>query len=346
MQFDVMASSLPLADMQTLSKRIETAGLDGIWLTEGGRTAYLSCAASALATERVTLGTAIALAFPRSPMITAQVAWELAQASNGRFVLGLGTQIKPHIERRFSMPYDPPGPRLREYVLALKAIFQAFQEKSPLKFEGEYYHHELWGTTWNPGPIDHPDVPVYISAVRPWMCRMAGEVADGLHFHPFHSPEYIQDQMLPHIQAGADRAGRDLAEVMFVIPIMICVGDTDEELSQTREHARTMIAFYGTTRAYASVFEQHGYNDLCAQLHSKQKAGDFKGQIALVTDEVLDNYVVTATWDNMAGLLATRYQGLAPNMRLMTYTAMSQMSQNPEVLERWGAVAKELNNLG
>jgi len=346
MQFDVMASSLPLADMQAIAKRIEDSGLDGIWLTEGGRTAYLSCAAAALATQRVTLGTAIALAFPRSPMITAQVAWELAQASHGRFVLGLGTQIKPHIERRFSMPFDPPGPRLREYVLALKAIFQAFQTKSDLKFEGEYYRHELWGTTWNPGPIDHPDLPVYVSAVRPWMCRMAGEVADGLHFHPFHSPEYIQEQMLPHIQAGVDKAGRHLAEVMFVIPSMICVGDTDEELAKTREHARMMIAFYGTTRAYASVFEQHGYDDLCRQLHSRQKAGDFEGQLALVTDEVLDNYVVTATWDNMAEVLAARYRGLAPSMRLMTYTAMSQMSHNPDVLDRWGAVAQQLNSLG
>ena len=345
MQFDVMAASLPLSDMQTLAPRIEASGLDGIWLTEGGRTAYLNCAAAALVTERVTLGTAIALAFPRSPMITAQVAWELAQASQGRFVLGIGTQIKPHIERRFSMPYDPPGPRLREYVLALKAIFEAFQNQADLKFEGEYYRHELWGTTWNPGPIDHPEVPVYVSAVRPWMCRMAGEVSDGLHFHPFHSPDYIREQMLPHIQAGVDKAGRDLADVMFVIPIMICVGDTDEEVAITREHARTMIAFYGTTRAYASVFEQHGYPELCTQLHSKQKAGDMEGQIALVTDEVLDHYVVTATWDTLAKALAQRYAGLAPSMRLMTYTAMSQMSRNPDVLERWGAVGKELNQL-
>ena len=345
MQFDVMASSLPLADMQTLAKRIESAGLDGIWLTEGGRTAYLSCAASALATERVTLGTAIALAFPRSPMITAQVAWELAEASKGRFVLGIGTQIKPHIERRFSMPYDPPGPRLREYVLALKAIFEAFQARSPMKFEGKYYSHEMWGTTWNPGPIEHPDVPVYVSAVRPWMCEMAGEVADGLHFHPFHSPAYIREQMLPHIQAGADKAGRDLSEVMFVIPVMICVGDTEEETAKTREHARTMIAFYGTTRAYSSVFELHGYDDLCSQLHSKQKQGDHKGQVALVTDEVLDNYVVTAEWGNLAETLVKRYQDIAPSMRIMTYTAMSQMNSNPEVLERWGAVAKDMHKI-
>lgn len=340
-----MASSLPLADMQRLAKRIEDSGLDGIWLTEGGRTAYLSCAAAALATERVTLGTAIALAFPRSPMITAQIAWELAQASQGRFVLGLGTQIKAHIERRFSMPFDPPGPRLREYVLAVKAIFGAFQDKSDLKFEGEHFRHELWGTTWNPGPIEHPEVPVYVSAVRPWMCGMAGEVADGLHVHPFHSPDYLREQMLPHVEQGAARAGRSLAEVQLVIPIMICVGDTDQELHQTREHARTMIAFYGTTRAYASVFEQHGFDDLCTQLHSKQKSGDFEGQLALVTDEVLDNYVVTAGWGDLAAQLAGRYAGLAPRVRLMTYTAMSQMSKDPDVLDRWGAVAAELRSL-
>lgn len=340
-----MASSLPLADMQRLAKRIEDSGLDGIWLTEGGRTAYLSCAAAALATERVTLGTAIALAFPRSPMITAQVAWELAQASGGRFVLGLGTQIRAHIERRFSMPYDPPGPRLREYVLATKAIFEAFQNRSDLKFEGEHFRHELWGTTWNPGPIEHPEVPVYVSAVRPWMCRMAGEVADGLHVHPFHSPDYIREQMLPHVEQGAQQARRDLADVKLVIPVMICVGDTDQEMDATREHARMMIAFYGTTRAYASVFEQHGFDDLCTQLHSRQKAGDTEGQLALVTDEVLDNYVVTASWGDLAASLAARYGGLVPSMRLMTYTAMSQMSKDPDVLDRWGAVAAELQAL-
>ncbi len=341
-----MASSLPLADMQQLAKRIEDAGLDGIWLTEGGRTAYLSCAAAALATERVTLGTAIALAFPRSPMITAQIAWELAQASGGRFVLGLGTQIKAHIERRFSMPFDPPGPRLREYVLATKAIFEAFQNETDLKFEGEHFRHELWGTVWNPGPIEHPEVPVYVSAVRPWMCAMAGEVADGLHVHPFHSPDYIREQMLPHVERGAAKAGRSLAQVQLVIPVMICVGDTDEELDRTRQHARTMIAFYGTTRAYASVFEQHGFDDLCTQLHSRQKAGDLEGQLALVTDEVLDNYVVTAGWDDLAASLAARYEGLAPSVRLMTYTAMSQVSRDPDVLERWGAVAAELRGRG
>lgn len=356
-KFDVMAASQHLADMQQLAGEIEKAGLDGIWLTEGGRTAYLNCATAALATKQLTIGTAIALAFPRSPMITAQVAWELADATAGRFVLGIGTQVKAHIERRFSMPFDPPGPRLKEYVLALRAIFEAFQNSSPMKFEGRYYNHEMWGTTWNPGPIQHPNVPIYISAVRPWMCRMAGEVADGIHLHPFHSPDYIKNQMLPHIIEGTERAGRDLSEVVFVIPTMICVGDTEEEMLQTKEHTRAMIAFYGTTRAYAGVFEEHGYDGLSAQLHKKLREGDHAGQISLVTDEILDNYVVTATWESLAETLLERYRGIAPNMRLMTYTAISQIARAQKgdktgeagtqsassVLARWGQVAKDIS---
>ncbi len=339
MELDVMASPGELHAISDLAVRAERAGFGALWLTEAGRTAYLSCAAAALATEHLGIGTAIAVAFPRSPMVTASVAWELADASRGRFVLGLGTQVRAHVERRYSAPYAPPGPRMREYVQALRAIFAAFRGEAPLRFEGDHYRFSLLPAAWSPGPIEVDDPPVYVSAVRPWMSRMAGELCDGVHIHPFHSPRYLGEVQVPAIAEGAARAKRDLADVTLVIPVMTAVGDTDEEIAATREHARAMIAFYGSTRTYAPVFEIHGYEGLSEALHERQRAGDPAGMTRLVTDEVLEHYVVTAGWDELGPALVARYRDLAPTVRLMTYTAGHQLTRDPDVYERWGEVA-------
>lgn len=341
---DMMAFARPLREVQDLARRAEAAGLGALWFTEAGRTAYLSCAAAALATERIGLGTAIAVAFPRSPMITAKVAWELAESSNGRFTLGLGTQIKAHIERRYSTAYLPPGPRMREYVLALRAIFAAFRG-APLRFEGDFYNFSLLPAQWSPGPIPVPDPPIFVAAVLPWMSAMAGELCDGVHIHPFHSVEYLRASQLPNIAEGARRGGRTLDALTLEIPVMTAVGSTDDEIAVTREHARTMIAFYGSTRTYSPVFEQHGYEGLSDALHERQRVGDVAGMTRLITDEVLDHYIVTAHWDDLAEALVSRYRGLAPRIRLMSYTAISQYARDPAVLDRWGAVADRVRSL-
>ncbi|RMH86200.1 MAG: TIGR03617 family F420-dependent LLM class oxidoreductase [Actinomyces sp.] len=344
MELDVMSGALELHAMADLAARAERAGFGALWLTESGRTAYLGCAAAALATERIGIGTAIAVAFPRSPMVTAAVAWELADATGGRFTLGLGTQVKAHIERRYSTEYAPPGPRLREYVQALRAIFAAFRGDERLDFDGDFYHFSLLPPTWSPGPIAVPDPPVFVSAVLPWMSRMAGELCDGVHIHPFHSPTYLREVQIPAIAEGARRAGRDLSAVTLEIPVMTAVGDTEAEIAETREHARTMIAFYGSTRTYAPTFEIHGYEGLAEALHERQRAGDLAGMTALVTDEVLDHYIVTATWDGLGPALVERYRDLAPSVRVMTYTASHQAARDPEIYERWGEVAAAMRS--
>ncbi|MFA5884389.1 MAG: TIGR03617 family F420-dependent LLM class oxidoreductase [Acidimicrobiia bacterium] len=344
MDLDMMAYPRPLRDVQELARRAEAAGLGTLWLTESGRTAYLSCAAAALATERLGIGTAVAVAFPRSPMVTAKVAWELAESSGGRFTLGLGTQIKAHIERRYSAEYVPPGPRMRDYVLALRAIFAAFRG-APLAYEGDYYRLSLLTPQWSPGPIAEPDPPIFVAAVLPWMSTMAGELCDGVHVHPFHSAGYLRDVQIPNVTAGAERAGRSLADVTLEIPVMTAVGANAEEMARTREHARTMIGFYGSTRTYAPVFEHHGFDGLSDRLHECQRAGDMAGMTALITDDVLDHYIVSAHWDDLADALVERYGGLAPTVRLMTYTAITQYARDPEVLDRWGAVADRLRSL-
>ncbi|MGE0309277.1 MAG: LLM class flavin-dependent oxidoreductase, partial [Acidimicrobiia bacterium] len=187
MKFDVMTGGLPLRSMAAFAQDAERAGFSGIVVTEGGRTAYLGCGAAALAAD-IDILTGVAVAFPRSPMVTAEIAWELAEATGGRFRLGLGTQVRAHITRRYGSDFEHPGPRLKEYVLAMQAIFRAFRGDEPLAVDGEFYHLDLLPAQWSPGPISTPNPPIDVAAVNPWMLRMAGEVADGVHVHPLNHP--------------------------------------------------------------------------------------------------------------------------------------------------------------
>lgn len=346
MELDIMSGALELREMQRLAVEVEGAGFGSMWLTESGRTAYLSCAAAGLATQRLGLGTAIAVAFPRSPMVTASTAWELAQATDGRFTLGLGTQVKAHIERRYSTDYSHPGPRLREYVESVKAIFRAFRGDEKLHFDGDYYQFSLLPRQWSPGPIAQSDPRIFVSAVLPWMSRMAGEVCDGIHIHPFNSPDYITNVQRPAVAKGAARSQRSLDDITFVIPVMTAVGDTDEEMASTREHARMMIAFYGSTRTYSPVFETHGFHGLSERLHTMQRDGDLSAMAAAVTDDVLDHYIVSATWADLGPALVDRYRDVAPNVRIVTYTASYQLSTDPGILDKWADVAAAVRAAG
>ncbi|MBJ20315.1 MAG: TIGR03617 family F420-dependent LLM class oxidoreductase [bacterium] len=345
MELDIIAHPGSLQASQAHAQEVEAAGFGSVWWTDSGRSAYLAATASALATDRLQIGTGIAVAFPRSPMVTAGIAWELAASTGGRFVLGLGSQVKAHIERRYSSEFAPPGPRMKEYVESVKAIFRAFSGVEKLSYEGEFYHFSLLPSTWSPGPIEVEAPPVYISAVLPYMSRLVGEVADGIHVHPFHSPEYVKDVQGKAIAKGLARSGRTLDDITFSCPIMTAVGDTDEELSRTREHSRMMIAFYGSTRTYSPVFEHHGHHGLSDELHGLQKRGDIPGMQALITDDVLEHYTVTSNWNDLAGKLVDRYRDLAPNVRVTSYTAADQWS-NPAWREKWSQVTATMRAAG
>ena len=192
-------------------------------------------------------------------MVTAQIAWELADATGGRFRLGLGTQVRAHIERRYGMDFDPPGPRMRDYVLALRAIFKGFRGE-PLAYTGDYWDLSLLPAMWSPGAIDAPDPPIDLAAVNPWMLRLAGEVADGLHVHPLNNPTYLEQTVLPELTAGAARAGRSLDDVSVIIPTFAAPSD------EWRELARMQVSFYGSTPNYAFLFEQLGREGTTARL--------------------------------------------------------------------------------
>ena len=338
LKFDLMAGGMPLRAVGDFARGAATAGFSGLVFAEAGRTAYLSCAAAALAAD-IDILTGVAVAFPRSPMVTAATAWELAESSGGRFRLGLGTQVRAHIERRYSAAFEAPGPRLREYVLALRAIFAAFRGEAPLAFQGEYYAHSLLPAMWSPGSIDVPDPPIDIAAVNPWMVRMAGEVADGVHVHPLNTPTYLRETLLPNLAAGAAKAGR-IADLEVIVPAFLVVGD-DHEQEAWRAMARMQVAFYGSTPNYGFIFDQLGYEGTTARIREKQKAGDIAGMASVVGDDLLDHFVTTGTWDHIAARVVERYRGTAT--RVVSYFSGMAVAQDPAALEKWGEVARQVD---
>ena len=337
MRVDVMSFPGPLQEMGDFAHRSKAAGFDGVLLTEGGRTVYTSATAMAIAEPDMHYSTGVAVAFPRSPMITAQSAWEIHEATGGKFRLGLGTQVRTHIVRRYGVDFEHPGPRLRDYVLAVKDCFAAFRGE-PLDHRGDFYELTLLNRQWSPGPIDFPDPKVDIAAVNPWMLRMAGQVADGVHLHPIADPGYVERHAIPNVTAGATKAGRDASEIDLIMPVMTIVGDTDEEIAAGRDVARLAVAFYASTPNYAFVLDEAGFEGTTSRIREKQKAGDFGGMTAEITDEHLATFCVEASWDRLADALIAEF-GDAMS-RLVLYNAAAD---TPERFERYGAVARDIS---
>jgi len=339
LKFDAMLPAQPLRRGAALAKRAAQAGLSGLVVTEAGRTAYLTIGQLATAAGgEIDLMTGIAVAFPRSPMVTASVAWELAEASEGRFRLGLGAQVRAHIERRYGTEFSPPGPRLRDYVLAVKQIFRSFRTGEPLAVAGDFYNLSLLPPTWSPGPIDVDDPPIDIAAVNPWMLRMAGQVADGVHVHPLNTPIYLRETVLPELAAGAARAGRSADDLEVIVPAFLCVGDTDEEVSQWREAARVQVAFYGSTPNYGFIFEQLDREGTTERIRERQRAGDILGMAQVIDDDILKEFTTVGTWDSIADEIIAKYGGMAT--RVVSYFTGADVVRDPDEFERWGAVAK------
>ena len=332
MRLDVMTAGGDLRSIQDLARDVAAAGLDGVVVTEVGRTAYLSCAAAALAAE-VEILTGIAVAFPRSPMVSAQVAWELAEASRGRFRLGLGTQVRAHVERRYGATFDPPGPRLREYVEAVRACFRAFRGEERLDFAGRWWSMSLLPTQWSPGAIAYPDPPIDVAAVNPWMLRMAGEVADGIHVHPLNTAPYLRDTVLPNATAAGRRP-------QLIVPAFTAFADDDAERHRWREMARAQVAFYGSTPNYAFIFEQLGHEGVTARIRERQKAGDLAGMAEVIDDDLLASFLTEGTWAEAGQRLADRYRGVAD--RVVLYFAGMAWAADRGALEPWRDVATEL----
>lgn len=341
MKFDVMtAGSMTWERSAELARALQDVGVAGMLFTETAQVPWMQIACAAQAAPQLDFSTGIAVAFPRSPMMSAQIAWELAQNTKGRFRLGLGSQVKGHIERRYAMRWDKPAPQMRDYVGAFKACIRAFRGEERLSYDGEYYSLSLLPAQWAPERHEYEDVKVDISAVGPIMLGVAGELCDGVHVHPMHSMHYVEQRLLPGIAKGAARAGRDPADVDLIVPAFTVAGNTPEEREPLLQFARTQVAFYGSTPNYAFQFDDLGFTGVSQQLNDCMRQGDMQRMNEIVTDEILDHFAVIAAWDDMADVLAERYAGRAS--RVVSYLAAIDVQRNPGNLPKWGAIAKAL----
>jgi probable F420-dependent oxidoreductase len=309
-KLDVGMLTHDLKSIPAYARKVEALGYDCLWSSETQHDPFLPLAVAATATSSIKLGTSIAVAFPRSPMIMAHIAWDLQKASEGRFILGLGSQVKGHNERRFSVKFEAPGPKLREVVLALRAIWDCWQRGTPLKFTGHFYRFDLMTPFFNPGPIAHPKIPVYIAGVNQFMCRVAGEVCDGLHVHPFNSPKYLREYVQPAVNEGLRASGRTRADFTYATSGFVVIGDTETERAKAAQAVKQQIAFYASTRTYEPILATHGWESLIPQLHRKSVEGDWKGMASLITDEMLDTFAVVGTWETIGTRIRERYAGL------------------------------------
>jgi probable F420-dependent oxidoreductase len=310
MKFDVTIFPQDLNTAAGMARAVEDYGFDGLWTAETAHNPFLPLTHAAAATGRITLGTAIAVAFPRSPMITAQIAWDLAAQSQGRFILGLGTQIKAHIVHRFSTPWTPPLPRLREYIESLHAIWGAWQTGEPLRYKGEQYQFSLMTPFFSPGPIKHPEIPVYIAGVNEGLCRLAGELCQGFHVHSFHTPRYLREVIIPAIEDGARKAGRSRADISLNCAVFVVPGRDDQEIRNNAALVRAQIAFYASTPSYAAVMDLHGWSEVRAELTQMAREGRWHDMGDRISDDMLAEFAVIGPPEELAHNVQARYAGL------------------------------------
>ena len=329
MKLDMTIAIDDLRDVPALAREAEDLGVDGLWTAETRHDPFLPLALAAEHTRRVSLGTAIAVAFPRSPTVVAHTAWDLQAASGGRMILGLGTQVKGHIERRFGVKWTAPGPWLREYILALRALWDAWQARGPVNVRGEHYTITLTTPFFAPGPIEHPRIPIYIAAVNAYNLRLAGELCEGVHLHPFHSVKYLREFALPNIETGLAKSGRTRNALELACSVFMITGRTAQEVARAREHARSQIGFYASTRTYEPVLAAHGWQDLTPRLHRKSVEGDWAGMAALITDDMLEVFAVEAPLDGLRAALVERYRGLLD--RIAPYVALERRTSREEL---------------
>ncbi len=312
-------TGIPMNDLRAVgdvARAAESAGYDGIISPEIANDPFISLAFAAVVTERLRLGTGIVVAFPRSPMVVAQVAMDLHRESGGRFHLGLGSQVKGHNERRFSVPWSAPAPRLREYVESLRAIWRCWEQGEPLRYEGEHYRFTLMTPEFSPRPSGLPPIPVSIAAVGPAMMKLAGRICDGVRLHGFATRKYLEEVALPQITAGLAQNPRVRSQFDVWGGGFICTGPDADALQKSMDETRYRIAFYGSTRSYHGVLAIHGWEDLGLKLHDMSKRGKWKEMAAQVPDEVVRTFAAVGTHGELAGAIEERFGGIADTIAL------------------------------
>jgi probable F420-dependent oxidoreductase len=299
-----------LARVAEAAGALEQQGYDGGWTFETSHDPFLPLLLAAEHTSRLELGTNIAVAFARNPMIVANVGWDLQAYSQGRFILGLGTQIQPHIEKRFSMPWSHPARRMREFISALQAIWSAWKDATKLRFEGEFYTHKIMTPMFTPEPQPYPLPKIFLAAVGEAMTELCGEVADGHLGHPMVSKRYLDEVTMPALLRGMQRSGRDRNDFEVSCEVMVATGENDAELTAAATATRKQIAFYGSTPAYHNVLDLHGWGGLHAELNRLSKQGEWDTMGSLIDDDMLNAFAVVGPVDKVGAALRSRCEGV------------------------------------
>jgi probable F420-dependent oxidoreductase len=315
--------------------KTEQAGYDGVWSAETNHDPFLPIAVGAAATEKLEFGTGIAVAFARNPMTLAVVANDLQLLTKGRFMLGMGSQIKPHITKRFSMPWSHPAPRMRELVLAIRAIWKTWETGEPLAFRGEFYTHTLMTPFFDPGPNPHGNPTILLAGVGEHMTEVAGEVADGFLVHAFSTERYLREVSLPALERGAAKAGKTRLDLTVSYPGFVATGPDEESMEAAITGVRQQIAFYGSTPAYRPVLELHGWGDLQPELNALSKRGDWVKMGELVDDDVLNAFAVVGPPEKVAAELRNRFEGMVDR-----FSFYAPYKVDPEV---WKGMLAELH---
>lgn len=329
---------LDLASIGRDARLLEEIGYEGLVVEETKDDPFILMALAAQATQRLKIGTSVAIAFPRSPTVTAMSAWTLAKLSHGRFTLGLGSQVRAHIERRYGLPWSPAGPWMREYVNAVRAVWNHWQTGTPLDVKGDHYTINLMVPLFNPGPIEHPDIPIHVAAVNSVMCRMAGEVADGIRVHPVCTPSYIKQVMLPAVRAGAAKTGRSLEKFQVCMKPLVASAATEQELVPKVRDVRARISFYASTPQYRAAFAHHGLGDLADKLKLLSRAQRWEEMPQHISDEVLHRFVTIGTYDQIGHRLTDRFG------KVVTHCEFSIAVKNDADKERLRDLARTIQS--
>jgi probable F420-dependent oxidoreductase len=334
MKVDAGGYAATVDDAADAAKAAEADGYDGWFAVETQIDPFLGCALAAERTERIEIGTGIAVAFARNPMTVALQANDVQALSGGRFILGLGSQIKPHITRRYSMPWSKPAARMREFILAIRAIWDTWGSGAPLEFEGEFYTHTLMAPFFNPGPNPHGNPKLMLAAVGPLMTETAGEVADGILIHGFSTERYLREATLPALERGFEKSGRTREDFEITAPAFVVARDTEEEIAEGVAFIKNQIGFYGSTPAYKPVLDLHGWGELGEELKAMTKRGEWDKLAEIIPDEVVETFAVIGTPEEAIAEIKRRYGDIC------TRITLSLPPERDE--ERWNELLAQL----
>lgn len=333
MKIDCLMPAAMPEQVTSKARELERLGFDGVWTFEAMNDAFFPLAFAAAGTRRIELGTNIAVAFARTPFSMAQVAWDLQRYSGGRFHLGLGTQVRQHVERRFSAAFDHPAARVTDYIRCVRAIWDTFQHGTRPSYQGPFYQFKLINPFFQPGPLPQPDIPIYLAGVNPRMCRAAGEVADGFHVHPMHTAGYLRDVVRPALDEGARSRNLRVTDLTLYSPVFVITGETQAEVDAMTQVVRRQVSFYGSTPSYAAVLDYIGHADLSKRLGALMREGRMDEMPAAVPDTVLEQVAIIGRPSEIGRRIRERYDGLLDRVSLyMTMGGEGSFNQWPELI--------------